>query len=83
MKDMDRHFFVEVKSFAVSVKEGEAMVWLEESRKGFAGKVSLGLQCTAWLLTMVEVALRSSVVKDFIKSFRENSKVLIIYRGGK
>ena len=57
MKDMDRHFFVEAKSFAVSVKEGEAVVRLEESRKGFVSKVSLGLQCTAWPLSMVEVAL--------------------------
>jgi hypothetical protein len=65
---------VETKSSAVSVKEGEAVVRLEESRKGFVGKVSLGLQCTGWLLSMVEVALLSSVVKDFIKSFQENSK---------
>jgi hypothetical protein len=73
---------VEAKSFAVLVKEGEAVVRLEESRKGFVGKVSLGLQCTGWLLSMVEVGLLSSVVKDFIKSSRRTQKVLIICRGG-
>jgi hypothetical protein len=42
--------------------------------------VILGLQCTIWLVSMVEVALRNAGVKD--KSFREGQQVLIVRRGG-
>jgi hypothetical protein len=40
---IERRFFVEAKSFVFSVKEGEAVVRLEERRRGFAGLVALGV----------------------------------------
>jgi hypothetical protein len=43
---MEWRFFVEAKSFLFSMKEDEAVVRLEERRKGFAGVLSMGLPCT-------------------------------------
>jgi hypothetical protein len=46
-----------------------AVIQLEDRRKGFATVVFLGLQCTVWLVVMVEVALWNTGVQDFVKSF--------------
>lgn len=72
---------METKSFSFLVTE-EAVVRLEERRKDFAGVVFLGLQCSVWLVATLEVALRNSGVLDFVKSFQEGPKVLIIRGGG-
>jgi len=50
-------------------------------RKGFSGFVLLSSRCTVWLVSMVEEVLRSTVSEDFVKSFREDSKVRIIQSG--
>lgn len=50
---------MEAKSFVFSMLEGEAMVRLVERMKGFAGAVTLGLQCYLWLVETLEVALRN------------------------
>jgi hypothetical protein len=53
-----------------------------EKRKGFSGFVLLSSRCTVWLVSMVEEALRTTVSEDFVKSFREDSKVTIVWSGG-
>jgi len=73
---MEWHFFVEAKSFLFSVKEDVVVVRLEE--RGFAGVVSLGLPCAVRLVATVEVALRNTMMKDFVKSFWEVQQVLIV-----
>lgn len=45
--------------------------------KGFAGVVSLGLPCAIWLVATVEVVLRNTGMKDFIKSFSGGSTSLV------
>jgi hypothetical protein len=42
----------------------------------------LDSRCAAWLVSMVEEVLRHTVFEDFVKSYREGSKVTIIRRGG-
>jgi hypothetical protein len=51
---MERLFFIEAKSFFFSVKVGEAVVRLGEKRKGFCRCGGSGLQCTVWLVAVVE-----------------------------
>jgi hypothetical protein len=55
---------------------------LEVKRKSFSGVVVLGSLCSAWLVAMVKEALKSLGVEDFVKSFWEDLKVLIVWRGG-
>jgi hypothetical protein len=55
---------------------------LEEKRKGFYGFISLGTQCSAWLMAMVEEALKAPMKKDLVTSFREDMKALMIREGG-
>lgn len=50
-------------------------------KEGLFGVLFLGFQCIAWLVLMVEEMLHNPDVKDFIKSFREDLKVLIVRRG--
>jgi hypothetical protein len=79
---MEWRFFVEAKTFVFSMKEVDVVVWLEERRKGFTRVVLLGVQCTVWLVEMVELALRNPGVQNFVKSFCEGLQVLIVRRGG-
>jgi hypothetical protein len=55
---------------------------LEERRKGFCGFIFLGLQCSAWLLATIEKALKEPVKKDFVTSYREDVKALMVRGGG-
>jgi hypothetical protein len=55
---MENHFFVEAKS-SFSVEIGKLKLQPEERRKGFAGVVSLGPRCEAWLIETVEEVLQS------------------------
>jgi hypothetical protein len=79
---MEKRFLVESKSFALSVLEGASVLRVEEKRKGFLGAVVLSLQSSNWLATMIESLLGFPEDEDFIKSYREGSKVLIIRKGG-
>jgi hypothetical protein len=74
---MEWRFFVEAKSFAFSVVEGDSVLRLEE-REGLYQCSVLGFQCIAWLVLTVEEFLRNPDVKDFVKSFWEDSKILIV-----
>jgi hypothetical protein len=71
---MECHFFVEAKSFLFSVANGLDELRMVEKGKGFFGFVLLSLRCTLWLVSMVEEAFS----EDFVKSFREVSKVIIV-----
>lgn len=51
-------------------------------RKGFSGFIFLGLQCSAWLMATIEEALKESVKKDFVKSYHEDVKALMVRGGG-
>jgi hypothetical protein len=79
---MENRFFVEAKSFIFSVAEGSLELRVAEKRKGFSGWIWLGSGCVAWLLSMVEEVLQNPGIKNFVKSFREGSKVTIVRRGG-
>lgn len=79
---MESGLYVEAKSFLFSVGQGSAELMIVEKQKAFARVVLLGSCCIAWLLSMVEEVLRNPGVEDFVKSFREGSKVTIVWRGG-
>jgi hypothetical protein len=46
---------------------------VEEKRKGLFGEVLLSNQCTAWLVSTMEVLLGFPGDKEFVKSFREGT----------
>jgi hypothetical protein len=73
---------VEAKTFVFTVVERASVVRLEERRKFFYGLVILSAQCIGWFASTMENLQWFSREKDFIKSFREGSKVLIVRRGG-
>jgi hypothetical protein len=73
---------VEAKGFFFSVKIEALELRLEERRKGFCGLISLGLQCSAWLMSIVEEALKAPVKEDFVKYFRKDEKALMVRGGG-
>jgi hypothetical protein len=75
---MERRFVVEAKEFLFSVKSGFSELRLEEKRKSFLGVVVLGSLCSAWLVDTVKEALKSPGSLDFVKSFREESKLVIV-----
>jgi hypothetical protein len=79
---MDKRFIVEAKTFVFSVLDGAAVLRVEEKRKNFFGKVILSFQCSEWLVSTMEGLLGFSIEQDFVKSFREGSKVLIARLGG-
>jgi len=79
---MDKNFLVESKSFTFSVLGVASTVRVEEKRKNFLGVVILNAQSSEWLASSLEVVLGLPAEQDFVKSFREGSKVLIARRGG-
>jgi hypothetical protein len=79
---MDKNFLVESKSFTFSVLGGASTMRVEEKRKNFLGVVILNAQSSEWLTSSLEVVLGLPAEQDFVKSFREGSKVLIARRGG-
>jgi hypothetical protein len=79
---MEHRFVVEAKDFIFSAKFGISELRLEEKMKYFSRVVVLGSLCSAWLVATVKEALKSLGVEDFVKSFREDLKVLIVWRGG-
>jgi len=78
---MERIFLVESKSFSISVLEGASTVRVEEKRKNFFGVIILSTQCSDWLASTLETLLDFPEVQDFVKSFREGSKLVITRRG--
>jgi len=66
------------KSFLFSVGLGTAELKVVEKWKAFVGLILLGFRCIVWLLSMLEEALRNPGFEDFVKSYREGSKVTIV-----
>jgi hypothetical protein len=79
---LESRFFVEAKTFVFSTVEGKSELWVEERKKGFSGAVCLGSLSIAWLISNVEEVLRDPGDEEFVKSFREESKAIIVRRGG-
>jgi hypothetical protein len=79
---MESRFFVEAKTFVFSVVDGKSVLWVEERRRGFSGAVCLGSMCIVWLVSKMERVLRNTGDEDFVDSFREGSKAVIVRRGG-
>jgi hypothetical protein len=78
---MERWCCVEAKTFVFTVLEGASVVRVEERRKYFFGLVLLNAQSIGWLASTME-NLQWFPGEDFIRSFREGSKVLIVRLGG-
>lgn len=78
---MERNFPVESKSFSISVLEGASTVRVEEKRKNFFRAIILSTQCSDWLASTLETLLDFPEVQDFVKSFREGSKLVTARRG--
>jgi hypothetical protein len=79
---LESRFFVEAKTFVFSAVERKSELRVEERRKGFSGSVCLGSLSVAWLISKVEEVIRDPGDEEFVKSFREESKAIIIRRGG-
>jgi hypothetical protein len=73
---MERRFSVEAKTFNLLVKE--SVFRLEERRKGFVGVILVGHHCAAWLVVTVEEAVQSLVGDEFVESFCEDEKALMV-----
>jgi hypothetical protein len=76
---MEHRFSIEAKSFCFSAKEGSPDLLLEERRKDFVGYIFASIQCSSWLVEMVEAA--SKVKDDIAKSYCEGDKVLMVHGG--
>jgi hypothetical protein len=79
---MECRFVVEAKELFFSVKSGFSVLRLEEKRKPFLGVVVLGSLCSACLVDTMKEALKSPGIMDFVKPFRDMSKLVIVRRGG-
>jgi hypothetical protein len=80
---MERCFSVEAKALSFSLKANESELHLEEMRKGFVGNIFLlGIHCSVWLKDAVEEVMKDPEKKDFVKSFCEDAKVLMVLSGG-
>jgi hypothetical protein len=76
--DMEWRFFVEAKKFFFLVREDKAEFCLEER---FCWVCVLGVQCSVWLVDIVEEVLKSSGIEDFAKCYSEVEKVLMVREG--
>jgi hypothetical protein len=70
------------KSFTFSVDTSTTELQIQERRTSYAGAVSLGPRCVAWLIEMVEEVMRFTRVEEYVRSTREASNVVTIKRGG-
>jgi hypothetical protein len=72
-----RRFYVEAKSFELSVGEGASVLRLEEKRKGLSNVLCLGSLGVGWLASTVENLVAEPGSKEFVKSLREGPKKFI------
>lgn len=79
---MDRRFSIETKTFSFSENEGLSEFLLEERRKGFVVVILVADQGAAWLVTTVEEVVQSPVKDEYVKSFREEQKALMVHGSG-
>jgi hypothetical protein len=78
---MERRFSVEAKSFFFSAKKGNAVLRLEEKRKGYGGFILLGIKCSGWLADVVEAAIEAQKKDGFARSFRDEMRALKVRTG--
>ena len=78
---MERQFLVKTKSFLFLVKKGNAVLRLEERRKGFGGFILLGTKCSGWLADVVDEAIEAQRKDGFARSFRDEVRVLKVHTG--
>jgi len=79
--EIEKSFIVESKIFVFSVLDRVSMMRVGEERKSFSGEIIINSQCSEWLASTLEILLCHLEDQDFIKSFREGSKILIARRG--
>jgi hypothetical protein len=76
---MESHFFMEAKALSFSMEKGKPELYLGGKEKRLLRGCLFGL---TWLIVTVEEVLRFTVDEDFVKSTREASFVLTVWRGG-
>jgi hypothetical protein len=79
---MDQCFSVETKAFSFSENEGLSEFLLEERRKGFVVVILVANQGAAWLVATVEEVVQSPVTDEYVKSFHEEQKALMVRGSG-
>lgn len=79
---MESRFLVEAKSFVLLILDGASVLRVKEKSKGFSSEVLLSNQCTKWLALTMEILMGFPSDKEFVKSFKEGRKVLIVRRCG-
>jgi hypothetical protein len=62
--------------------EGASVLRVVEKRNKFLGGVVLSSQCSNWSASTLEVLMGIPKDQEFVKSFREGSKILIVRRVG-
>jgi hypothetical protein len=78
--EMEISFIVESKTFVFLVLDGASMLRVGEKRKSFSGEIFISSPCFEWLASTLEILVGYPEDQDFIKSFREGSRVLIARR---
>ena len=78
---MEHRFSVEAKSFLLLVKKGNAVLRLEEMRKGYGGFILLGTKCSGWLADVLEEAIEAQRKDGFARSFRDEVRALKVGTG--
>jgi hypothetical protein len=77
---MEKSFIMESKIFFFSILDGASRLRVGEKRT-FSGEIVISSQCLEWLALTMEILLGYLEDQEFIKSFREGSKILITRRG--
>ena len=72
---------VEAKTFSFTTRKGNAVVRLEEKRKGFCGFILLGIKCSGWLADVVEEVMEAQMKEDFARMHRDEARVLKVRLG--
>jgi hypothetical protein len=78
---MERRFLVEAKSFSFTMRKDNALVRLEEKRKGFGGFILLGSKCSVWLADAVEEVMGAHRKEEFARSFWDEVRILKVRMG--
>jgi hypothetical protein len=79
---MECSFSFEAKAFCISAKDGYPNFQLEERRKGFVGYIFTSIQCSLWLVDMVEAVIQGQVKEEIAKTFHEGDKATMLHEGG-
>jgi hypothetical protein len=78
---MEKRFIVESKTFVFSILDGALRLRVGEKRRTFSGEIVVNSQCSEWLALTMENLLDCPEDQEFIKSFREGSKIVFTRRG--